>query len=118
MVTKRQCAIAALAAVAAGAVGLGVWTVVDLAGGGKSAADETKGTAYLCGDCKKGFLLTRKQLAEHHEAHWGQPVPCPHCGRAKTSQCVYCARCETFFQRDRLNPRQTCPKCGAPAVPR
>ena len=85
--------------------------------------DFPAGTAWLCGDCGKGF---RKSISELHEIYRdrpGAPVPCPHCGKTNTVRAKQCPHCSAYFERaarDR-NPEHTgrpvCPKCGK-ALPR
>ena len=92
-------------------VWLGFLAIGATTGDSDNSPDHPGGLHYLCGECNKVFVLTTKQLAKHHKANWGQPVPCPHCGSAQTRQGIRCEHCGNTFLPDRTAEKQTCPKC-------
>ena len=53
---------------------------------GTNNANFPDGTHWRCenAQCNKVFHRTIEELAQHHEKHWGDPLPCPHCGGTKT----------------------------------
>lgn len=57
-----------------GLVSVGCLLLGGSEGEGDNSPDHPGGLHYLCGGCNKAFVLTTKQLAEHHKANWGQPV--------------------------------------------
>ena len=77
-----------------------------------SAAPE--GTWWLCTNqsCGNTFNLSLKELADHHKAHYGEPVPCPKC-KQSTVRAAKCAKCGKVFVLDR---GALCPACNTPAT--
>ncbi|MGE5610308.1 MAG: hypothetical protein ACM359_13725 [Bacillota bacterium] len=76
------------------------------------------GTFWMClnPQCKAEFVLTMKQLGEHHEKHYGQPIPCPKCQGTQTIRAGRCTSCKKFYP---LTPGlQVCPHCKKPVKPR
>src|SRR5215471_13009636 len=71
------------------------------------------GTYWICSEptCKTEFSLTMTQLSDHHEKHYGQPVPCPKCGKPaiRADKCKHCGR---IYPMDRNSV--VCPFCGKP----
>jgi hypothetical protein len=69
------------------------------------------GTWWICKSesCKQEFSLSMAQLSDHHEKHYGQPVPCAKCGSAsvKADKCPSCGKV-FVMQRDSTK----CPACG------
>jgi rRNA maturation protein Nop10 len=74
-------------------------------------ANMPRGTWWICSNnsCKTEFSLSMSQLSDHHEKHYGQPVPCPKCGSAavKADKCPSCGKV-FVMQRDSTK----CPACG------
>jgi hypothetical protein len=75
------------------------------------------GTFWICRNpqCHAEFVLSMKQLGEHHRQHYGQPVPCPQCGKTDTTRAERCPNCKKFYpmQRDLL----PCPHCQHKPAP-
>ncbi len=74
-------------------------------------ANHPEGMQYICQDCGEAWTTSMKELGEHHKAHFGQPLPCPKCGKTKTVPAEKCSNCGTVFKADR-GGGGTCPKCG------
>jgi len=78
---------------------------------GDNSASFPDGTYWMCSDpaCGHEFKLTIKELSEHHEAHYGDPVPCAKCDKP-AGRADLCKHCDKYFrvQRDSV----TCPHCG------
>lgn len=72
-----------------------------------------QGTRWMCPDkaCGHQFALTVRDLARHHDEHYGEPVPCPKC-RKPATRAIECPHCKAVspLGRDMLN----CPKCKKP----
>jgi len=116
LANKRALLIGGLAVLVVGYVITSTYLAVRHAiGRGENSPDHPGGIPYVCGKCGKGFVLTTRQLAAHHKAHWGQPVPCPACGAAEPQQGIRCAECGRIFPHDRLKEEQICPHCRTPA---
>lgn len=81
--------------------------------GSPNNADNPNGTSWLCQNnvCKNEFILTVKQLSDHHKAHYGQPPACPKCGKeaSRASRCANCGKTSPL----RLNTN-LCPHCKKP----
>ena len=65
---------------------MAIWKTVNPHG--DNSADFPDGFFYVCQGqgCGEQFVLTVKELAQHHQKHWGEPVPCPKCGGTKTAR--------------------------------
>jgi len=74
------------------------------------------GTFWICKNpqCKGEFGLTMKQLSDHHVQHYGQPIPCPKCGKSDTIAAERCPNCKKYYpmQRD----VHACPFCKTQAT--
>src|SRR5688572_2151573 len=70
-----------------------------------------RGVWWLCtsDSCKHEFAMSMSELSEHHEKHYGQPVPCPKCKSVaiKADKCPSCGK--VFVLRRDSNK---CPACG------
>jgi len=79
---------------------------------GHQISDFPEGLFFLCGnpDCKAEFTLTLKQFGQHHEEHWGEPVPCPKCRATKTVRAEKCPHCGRSFPL--VREQIVCPHCG------
>lgn len=73
-----------------------------------------EGTWWVCSsrECGNEFNLSMRQLSEHHQAHYGEPVPCPKCGSAskRGQKCLKCGKVTVVGTK----PMDNCPGCGAP----
>ena len=79
---------------------------------GDNTVDFPDGIFYVCQGCDKGSVLTVKELGEHHEKHYGQPVPCPKCQSRKTVRAERCPHCGHMFPMTRLGGKGLdCPRC-------
>ena len=79
---------------------------------GDNSANFPEGVFYIFQDCKAEFVLTIKELGEHHEKHYGQPVPCPKCVSQKTVRAERCPHCGRMFPMTRLGGKGLdCPHC-------
>jgi len=79
---------------------------------GDNSANFPEGVFYICQDCGEQLVLTLKQLGEHHEKHYGQPVPCPKCESKKTVRAERCPHCGHMFPMTRLGGKGLdCPRC-------
>jgi hypothetical protein len=78
-----------------------------------SAAPE--GTWWVCVNqsCGNTFNLSLKELADHHRAHYGEPVPCPKC-KQPAIRGEKCPKCGKVFVLDR---GAICPVCKTPVTP-
>lgn len=76
-----------------------------------------EGVDYIClnQSCAHTWNLSMKELGEHHEAHYGQPVPCPKCGESKTFRAEKCPHCGKVIQMQRGGGN--CPHCKASLAP-
>lgn len=85
----------------------------------KSANNEDfpEGTQWVCTDqaCATHFALTIRELAQHHEKHYGEPVPCPKCKKPAV-RALKCEQCKTVYVMKRGDFK--CPKCGKENIPR
>jgi DNA-directed RNA polymerase subunit RPC12/RpoP len=79
-------------------------------------ANRPDGVYYLCANQKCGheWNMTMRELSDHHEEHYGQPVPCPKCGETKTVRAEKCIHCGKLFVSTR-DPRP-CPHCKKPQI--
>ena len=77
-------------------------------------ANAPDGTLWMCTkkDCKHEFHLTLRELSDHHEKNYGQPVPCPKCGDKKTVRGQKCVHCQKLIVMT-PDPRP-CPFCKKP----
>ncbi|KPK41211.1 MAG: hypothetical protein AMK72_15480 [Planctomycetes bacterium SM23_25] len=115
---SKRALLIGLAAIAIGAAAWGVLAAIRHSNPyGDNNADNPHGILYLCEDCRHEFVLTVKQLAAHHKANWGEPVPCPKCRSTKTIQPIRCAHCGRTFRLDRTAQEHICPHCGKSPFP-
>jgi hypothetical protein len=72
------------------------------------------GTYWVCVNpsCGNTFTLSLAELAAHHKAHYGEPVPCPKC-KQPAVRAAKCANCGKVFPIDR---GLVCPNCHTPAA--
>lgn len=79
-----------------------------------SASAAPEGTWWLCSNpsCGNTFNLSLSELAQHHKAHFGEPVPCPKC-KQPAIRSAKCSKCGKVFPLDRNG---ACPACGTPAA--
>jgi hypothetical protein len=70
------------------------------------------GAFYICANpaCKHEFGMTMKQVGEHHEKHWGDPIPCPKCKESRTIRAERCPHCGKIYPKPR--DVMPCPSCG------
>lgn len=70
-----------------------------------------EGTLWICQNegCKAEFTMTMSELGEHYKNHYGEPVPCPKCGKAQTVRAERCPQCQKVFAQARGT--QVCPYC-------
>jgi hypothetical protein len=70
------------------------------------------GIVWICQnkECGNTFRMTEKEMAAHYQKHYGQPVPCPKCGKTDVARGMECPHCKKTF----LKPRgeSNCPACG------
>ncbi len=78
---------------------------------GDNNANFPEGTLWLCGDaaCGHSFNLTMKELGQHHEKHYGEPVPCAKCNKP-AARANLCPHCKQVSVQERGGG--ACPKCG------
>ena len=78
---------------------------------GDNNANLPDGVLFICGEktCGHTFPLTMKQLGEHHEKHYGEPVPCAKCAKPAL-RAEKCEHCQTIHVQERGGG--ACPKCG------
>jgi len=76
------------------------------------------GTFWLCANpqCKAEIVLTMKQLGEHHEKHYGQPLLCPKCNKPDPLRADRCPDCKKLYPQQR-NIAPLCPYCKKPPSP-
>ncbi len=102
---QKQISIAAIAIIVM-AAGVGAWFYRP-----SNNPNVPAGTWWICKSesCKHEFTLTMAQFSEHHEKHYGQPVPCPKCASAavKADKCPSCGKV-FLMQRNSTS----CPACG------
>jgi hypothetical protein len=81
-----------------------------------SASAAPEGTWWVCMNpsCGHTFNLSLKELANHHKAHYGEPVPCPKCKQGQTIRGEKCPKCGKVFVLDR---GAMCPVCKTPVPP-
>lgn len=74
-------------------------------------ANAPDGVFYMCSNqgCKHEWNMTMRELSDHHEKNYGQPVPCPKCGDKKSFRAEKCVHCGKMFPLSR-EPRP-CPHC-------
>lgn len=77
-------------------------------------ANFPQGTWWLCKSCGAAFPMTMKQLSDHNQQHYGEPIPCPKCGKTDTVRAQKCPKCGKVYELTRNT--QKCPACGAPVV--
>lgn len=44
-------------------------------------ANHPEGVLMICTSCSQTWTLTLRQISDHHVAHYGEPLPCPACGK-------------------------------------
>ena len=73
-----------------------------------------EGVYFLCSNqkCRHEWNLTMRELSDHHEKNYGQPVPCPKCGDKKTVRGQKCIHCQKLIVMT-PDPRP-CPFCKKP----
>ena len=71
------------------------------------------GTFWVCSNqqCKAELVLTMKQLGQHEEKHYGQPITCSKCGKEMV-RANRCPKCSKFYPQVR-NVEPVCPYCKA-----
>ena len=69
-----------------------------------------EGTDWLCLNkaCGNHFKMSIREVAEHHKAHYGQPMKCPKCGQ-EAERAVKCAHCAKVYVQGR--GASFCPFC-------
>jgi len=108
-------------AIGLAAVGL-IVMVISVVWATRSDAPDESGlpqeTYWVCANptCGNTFMLTRKQLAKHQDAHPDAPAPpCPKCGKNETIAATKCPHCGTIYPSGGRG-RTVCPKCGKTPV--
>lgn len=115
--TRQQLPI--VITISAFALALLIWL---FSGGGGSYGDNNAnfpdGKIYVCDDdaCNHVFNMSMTELSEHHKAHYGEPIPCPKCGKTPAHPAVKCPHCDTVSIEQRGG--ENCPKCGKPLHPK
>jgi len=100
-------------------VGAGVVYSVTSGVGRSGSVDFPEGHAYLCDDCGKLTILSRKELlafkaqARESSDPEAQRVPCAACGSKNTHPAVKCPRCGEYMLRPGSG-RLVCPHCKQP----
>jgi hypothetical protein len=73
---------------------------------GENNANFPDGTFWICDNpqCGEQFTLTMKQLDEHHAKHYGEPLPCPKCGKTHVSRAMVDAATGKWVRLTRGGP--------------
>ena len=87
---------------------------IDIAVGTSSEIDGgiRRTARHEAGDVMAGQAIRAQELADHHKAHYGEPVPCPKC-KQPAVRAAKCAKCGKVFVLDRGS---VCPACNTPAT--
>ncbi|MEX2215929.1 MAG: hypothetical protein WD768_17590, partial [Phycisphaeraceae bacterium] len=85
-------------------------------GHGDNNANFPDGTYWICSkpDCKHEFNLSMKALSDHHEHHYGDPIPCPKCGTAGAVPASLCPHCRKIYRTSTSST--VCPHCQKDTV--
>src|SRR5688572_23124833 len=78
---------------------------------GENTPNAPDGTFWICSNdqCKHEFNLSVADLADHHEKHYGEPVPCPKCKKPAV-RAEQCPHCKKILATGRGVVK--CPSCG------
>lgn len=77
-------------------------------------ANAPEGVSYMCAaqNCRHEWNMTMRELSDHHQENYGQPVPCPDCGATKTLRAEKCVHCGKLYPLTR--DARPCPHCKKP----
>jgi hypothetical protein len=75
-----------------------------------------EGTWRVCTNktCGHTFNMSIKEISEHHEKHYGEPIPCPKC-KSESMPAMKCKSCQKVSAMQRGQTK--CPACGAAIAP-
>lgn len=81
-----------------------------------NTANAPEGTWRVCTSptCGNQFNMSVREIAEHHEKHYGEPIRCPKCN-AESVPAIKCKSCQKISPLPRGQTK--CPACGAPIAP-